>query len=84
MKKQLITTLMALFTMGAGAQNMLPYQNPNLSAEELQRRRLLRRHQAGAGSVHQSQARLPCPAKAGNGDGLQLGRACRTLHGAVQ
>lgn len=34
MKKQLITTLMALFTMGAGAQNMLPYQNPNLSAEE--------------------------------------------------
>ena len=34
MKKQLITTLMALFTMGVGAQNMLPYQNPNLSAEE--------------------------------------------------
>ena len=34
MKKQLITTLMALFTMGAGAQNMLPYQNPNLSPEE--------------------------------------------------
>lgn len=34
MKKQLITTLMALFTMGAGAQNILPYQNPNLSAEE--------------------------------------------------
>ena len=34
MKKQLITTLMALFTIGAGAQNMLPYQNPNLSAEE--------------------------------------------------
>ena len=34
MKKQLITTLMALFTMGAGAQNMLPYQNPNLSTEE--------------------------------------------------
>ena len=34
MKKQLITTLMALFTMGVGAQNMLPYQNPNLSPEE--------------------------------------------------
>ncbi|MCI7400432.1 MAG: glycoside hydrolase family 3 C-terminal domain-containing protein [Prevotella sp.] len=34
MKKQLITTFMALFTMGAGAQNMLPYQNPNLSPEE--------------------------------------------------
>lgn len=34
MKKQLITTLMALFTMGAGAQNILPYQNPNLSPEE--------------------------------------------------
>lgn len=34
MKKQLITTLMALFTMGAEAQNMLPYQNPNLSPEE--------------------------------------------------
>ena len=25
---------MALFTMGAGAQNILPYQNPNLSPEE--------------------------------------------------
>ena len=34
MKKQLITTLVTLMTLGAGAQNMLPYQNPNLSPEE--------------------------------------------------
>ena len=34
MKKQLITTLVTLITLGAGAQNMLPYQNPNLSPEE--------------------------------------------------
>ena len=34
MKKQLITTLVTLMTLGVGAQNMLPYQNPNLSPEE--------------------------------------------------
>ena len=34
MKKQLITTLVTLITLGAGAQNMLPYQNPNLSPEK--------------------------------------------------
>ena len=34
MQTQPITTLIPLLTMGAGAPNMLPYQNPNLSAEE--------------------------------------------------
>ena len=34
MKKQLITILVTTMTLGAGAQSLLPYQNPDLSPEK--------------------------------------------------